>query len=198
MAVVLGVCACSVIPERPYREHVQWPLVVPQPRATRAPAGAPVLLVRDVRAAPGLETHGLQVLRPDGSLFIDLYQEWAVSPAAGTTELLRDRLAGAGLFAAVLAPGSRAEAGLVLETTLTALIAEPGHARASLTILLIDRRAGADRVVLQDVKTGTAPLAGNTPAERVAALRAALGDALGQVVQALAAADILPARRVLP
>ena len=179
---VLGVAACSVVPVRPYRETVEWPLTLPPVESRAARAHAPVLLLRNVAAAPGLEERGLLTLRPDGSQLLDLYQEWTVAPAEGVTEALRSRLAASGHYAAVLSPGSRAQADLVLEATLTAFVAEPGQARATLAITLVSRSGAA---LLQAVQTGTAPLVGEQPAAKVTALKAALAVAVDRVVQAI-------------
>lgn len=177
-----GLGACSVVPVRPYQEVVEWPLTLPQVARRPAPAHAPVLLLRNVAAAPGLEERGLLTLRPDGSQFLDLYQEWTVAPAEGVTEALLNRLVASGEYAAVLSPGSRARADLVLEATLTAFVAEPGRARASLAITLVN---SSGSVLLQTVRTATAPLASEQPAAKVTALKAALASTIGEVVQAL-------------
>lgn len=172
---VLALCSCSVVPVQPYRETTIWPLTV-TPVAARTPdARAPVLLLRNLAAAPGLEGRGLITLRPDGSQFLDLYQDWAVPPAQGATEALRRRLMDSGAYAAVLAPGSRARAELTLEGTLTAFFAEPGRARASLELTLVNANGS---VVLQTVETAVAPLASEAPAAKVTALRSALSEVL--------------------
>ncbi len=181
-ACLAGLGACSVVPVRPYQEVVEWPLTLPPVASRVAPAQAPVLLLRNVAAAPGVEERGLLTLRPDGSQFLDLYQEWTVTPAEGATEALLARLAASGRYAAVLSPGSRAHADLILEATLTAFVAEPGQARASLAITLVNP-GGA--VLLQAVETGTAPLASQQPAAKVAALKQALATAIGEVLRGL-------------
>lgn len=181
-ACLAGLDACSVLPVRPYRETVEWPLTLPPVARRVAPATAPVLLLRNVAAAPGLEERGLLTLRPDGSEFLDLYQEWTVTPAEGVTQALRSRLAASGHYAAVLSPGSRAHADLILEATLTAFVAEPGQARATLAITLVN---SSGSVLLQAVQTGAAPLTSEQPAAKVAALKAALATTIGKVVQAL-------------
>ncbi len=181
-SLLVGLGACSVVPVRPYREVVEWPLTLPPVASREAPTHAPVLLLRNVAAAAGLEERGLLTLRPDGSQFLDLYQEWTVAPAEGATGALLSRLAASGHYAAVLSPGSRAHADLILEATLTAFVAEPGQARARLAITLVN---GSGAVLLQAVQTGTAPLASEQPAAKVAALKAALSTTIGEVVQAL-------------
>ena len=181
-ACLAGLGACSVLPVRAYQETVEWPLTLPQVDERAAPADAPVLLLRNVAAGAGLEERGLLTLRPDGSQFLDLYQEWTVAPAEGVTEALRSRLAASGHYAAVLSPGSRAHADLILEATLTAFVAEPGKARASLAFTLVN---GSGAVLLQAVQTGTAPLASEQPAAKVTALKAALATTIGEVVRAL-------------
>jgi hypothetical protein len=187
---MLGLAACSVVPQPPYVQRRAWPLVVQRPQPLPRRASGPVLLVRSVLAGPGLDVRGLQLLQPDGSVHVDFYEQWAVPPAEGVEASLREWLAGSGLFAAVLGPGSDVSASLVLEATLLALIAEPARqrARAALAIVLAERGTLANRVLLQAAITGTAPLASAEPPAQVAAERAALADAFRQIEQRVAAA----------
>ena len=181
--------ACSVLPERPYAQKRDWPLAVRRPADLPSRAGGGVLLVRSLAAAPGLEERGLHALQPDGSMRVSYYEQWITPPAQGVEEALRQWLAASGLFAAVLAPGSRVAADLVLEGELTALWAEPAAARAvaGLAFALLDQRHGGAAVLAQQAVAGTAPLgAPNAPAS-VAAQQLALADAFGQIERSLAA-----------
>src|SRR5205823_13414740 len=101
--------------ERPYLKKRQWPLIVRRPRTEPPRRQGRVLLIRAIRAGPGLEARGLQSLQPDGSIKVDFYEEWAVPPAQAVEDNLRQWLAASGLFAAVLAPGSQLPADLVME-----------------------------------------------------------------------------------
>jgi cholesterol transport system auxiliary component len=174
--------ACSVLPSRPYQERRQWPLTAETPttpfavRPTRA-----VLLVRDTVAGPGLERRGLQRLRPDGSLAVDYWNEWAVPPADGAGAALRADITEAGLFRAVLAPGSRAQPDLVLESELDALLGADGQGRAVLSFVLLK----AGQPVLQSRETGTAPWADDSSDALAKALRLALGQAVRRVTERL-------------
>jgi ABC-type uncharacterized transport system auxiliary subunit len=99
---------------------------------------------------------------------------------------LRTWLAESGAFAAVLAPGSRAPADLVLEGELTNLATGPDAAGyAALGYALLDQRGASVRVVRQAVARGRAPLGGGDPGARVAAMEAALGQVFGAVERAL-------------
>ena len=187
LGLSLAFGGCSVLPERPYLATTDWPLVVLPPPARPPAPHAPVLLLRPVRAAAGLEARGLRTLMPDGSLHTDFYQEWAAPPADAVTDQLQAWLAASGLFAGVVVPGSRLAANDILEADLTALWAVQAsrQARASLGYVLIDQRGGNNRVVLQDSVTGTALLANEQPATVVAAQIAALADAFRQIVTRL-------------
>jgi hypothetical protein len=131
---------------------------------------------------------GLQTLEPDGSLQIAYYEEWAVPPAEGVESALRQWLVGSGLFAAVLAPGSREPADLVLEGTLTQLLSDPsaGRAWAAISIVLIGARGTSNRILLQATESGEAPLGSTDPPAQVAAQRAALAAVFGKIDAALA------------
>jgi len=184
----LALTACgSLLPQQTYVPRINWPLA-PEPPAQNAPNPAgPVLLLRDITAAPGMDQQGVQILQPNGSLNIDYYNLWAVSPADAATQSLLTWLQASGDFSAVVSPGSRLTASLILEGELTELLADlsTNQATAVLTLVVIknsDSISAASLPLAQQRITGTAPLTGNTPAAEVAAQRAALANALSQAV----------------
>lgn len=187
VAIPFGLAGCG-LSERPYLERREWPLAVARPAALPPPRHAPTLLLRVLRAGPAVQARGLQTIQPDGSVQTAFYDEWAAPPAEAVEASLRAWLAASGLFAAVLAPGSRATPDLVLEGELVALVADPGAgvARASLSYVLLRGVGLADMVVTQAAPVATAPLAGRTPAEEVAAMRAAVATLCGEVERGLA------------
>ncbi len=187
LAATLALAGCG-LSERPYAEKRQWPLAASRPHALPPRTRGRVLLVRNIDAAPGLGARGLQSILPDGSLQIDFYEEWAVPPAQSVESELRRWLGASGLFAAVLAPGSRVPADLVLEGALTRFVADPGAgvARGAMTLVLIDQRPNPVRVLLQQQITAEERLPQPGPAGSVAALRAVLADMLVQAEAALA------------
>lgn len=187
LASMLALAGCG-LSERPYLEKRDWPLKVGRPdNAPPNPRGR-VLLVRTVQAGPGLETRGLATIQADGSVKAEFYENWSVPPAEGTDASLREWLAASGRFAAVLNPGSRMTADLVLEATLTALIADPGKgvAGAALSVVVLDQRGGGTRVRAQRMIQAEAPLAGTDAPARVAAMKAALAEVLAQAEATLA------------
>jgi cholesterol transport system auxiliary component len=190
LATAATLAGCSVLPEQPYLQRREWPLLVRRPTVLPPRTGRPVLLVRSVQPAPGLETRGLQWVLPDGSLHVDYYEQWAVPPAQAVEDSLRQWLADAGLFAAVVAPGSRLSADLVLEAELVAFVGDPraGVARAGLALVLMDQRPKPVRVLLQKTAAATAPLSGVQPPVVVQALVAALGEVLREVERDVATA----------
>ena len=182
---------CSVLPERAYQPVRAWPLIVPAPEARPVASRAPVLLLRPTRAAAGMERRGLQTLRPDGSLAINPYEEWVAPPADAITDQLQGWLAGCGLFSAVVLPGSRLTAQYVLEAQLTALwtIKATSRARASLSFVLINQRAGS-AAILQGVADGDATVTDATPPSQASAQLSALADAFRQIVRHLTATPL--------
>jgi len=184
---VLALAGCG-LSERPYLEKRAWPLGVQRPDKRAPNPRRHTLLIRTLEAGPGLDARGLQSLREDGSVRVDFYEEWAVPPAQGVEASLRQWLAGSGLFAAILAPGSRMEADRVLEATLTEFIAEPtkNRARAAMTLVVLDQRNSGTRVLAQRTLTAEAPLANGEAPAIVAALLQALQALLTQAEQALA------------
>lgn len=186
LAAPLLLAGCG-LSERPYAERRQWPLMVRRARSEPARAGAPVLLVRGLRAGPGLEARGLQSLEADGSIRTAFYEEWAAPPAQAAEEALRLWLADCGLFAAVVAPGSRLEPDQVLEGELGGLWTIPatGQAHCALGVTVVAERGAVRRVLLQQRLAAEAPLSGTSAREAVEAQSAALGAVLGQVEAAL-------------
>jgi ABC-type uncharacterized transport system auxiliary subunit len=172
----LALAGCGLA-TRPYAERRQWPLLVRRPQALPPRSGGPVLLVRSFAAGPGMESRGLQSVQPDGSIRTEYYEEWSVPPAQAVEEAVRGWLAWSGLFAAVVAPGSRLAAGLVLEGELDALWTEPAEhaARAALGVTLVAEGSAGTRLVTQQRVEAAADLAGATPQDAVAAMTAAVG-----------------------
>jgi ABC-type uncharacterized transport system auxiliary subunit len=176
LAGLLPLASCSLLPSQPYTERRDWPLVIRRPVSLPPRRNGKVLLVRQVSAAPELDSRGLQWLRRDGSVHTDYYEQWAVAPADAVDDDLRQWLASSGLYAAVLSPGSRVPAGLVLEAELTTFIADfpAGLARAALAVVLLDQRLNPPKVKLQHTFSATAELAGDSIPSLVDASRAAL------------------------
>ena len=149
--------------------------------ARRAGAGR-VLLVRGTCGlGRGSEVRGLQWLQRDGSVHVDFYEQWAVPPAQAVEDDLRQWLADAGLFSAVVAPGSRLNADFVLEGELRrvrARICNAGVARVALALVLLDQRPNPTKVLLQKTETAEVKLANNDPPAMAEAMRAAIAEVL--------------------
>lgn len=200
LPALAGTAACSVL-NRPYREVQRYALAPERPRREPPAKRAPVLMLRSVRAAPGMDARGLRIMGAGGQVDTEFYNEWAAPPVELVEEAMRQWLAASGLFAAVVSPGSRLRAGLVLEAELLRLQAEPrnGLARAGLAALLLDepRDGGQTRILGQFTPEGTAPLPGGarrddtvSAADAAAAMRDALAAALAELEREL--------RRALP
>ena len=186
LAVSLALGGCG-LETRPYAERRQWPLLVRRPQSLPSRRGGPVLLVRSFAAGPGLETRGLQSVQPDGSIRTEFYEEWSVPPSQAVEEAVRGWLAQSNVFSAVLAPGSRLSADLVLEGELDALwTAAAGHAaRAALGVTLVAEGGAVARLVLQRRVEADAALAGATPQDAVMAMTAAVEGLCGQIERAI-------------
>ena len=180
--VVCGVslASCSLLPQAPYVQQRAWPLDVDRPSVTPRKSHGRVLLVRSVRAAPGLEDRGLQWLQRDGSVHIDYYEQWAVPPAQAVENDLRQWLSDSGLFAAVVASGSRLNADYVLEGELDTFIADPnaGVVHVALAIVLLDQRRGSTKVLLQRTEGADVKLTASDPPAIAEAMRAAIVEVL--------------------
>ncbi len=182
LAAALALAGCG-LDTRPYVERRDWPLRVRRPQALPPRPGGPVLLVRAFAAGPGMEERGLQSVQPDGSIRTEFYEQWSVLPAQAVEEAVRGWLADSGLFSAVLAPGSRLSADLVLEGELDALWTVPGEhrARAVVGVTLVTQGNAGTRLVLQRRVVGEAALAGADPKDAAGAMTAAVGDLCGRI-----------------
>ncbi|HEY5299495.1 MAG TPA: ABC-type transport auxiliary lipoprotein family protein [Acetobacteraceae bacterium] len=189
--VIAGAAAlggCSVLPRPAYVQRTTWPLSIAPPEQRPARRHGKVLVVRDFQAAPGLDQGGVQWLNPDGSVHVDFYNLWEVTPARAAADDARRWLAASGLFAAVIAPDSGLTADLTLEGELTTFSADPRvlQGRAGLSLTLLDQRATPPRVRTQTTLAATAHMTADTPSGVVAAQRAALASLMGQIVGLLA------------
>ncbi len=180
--VVCGVslAGCSLLPQSPYVQQRAWPLDVQRPSVAPRKVHGRVLLVRSVRAAPGLEERGLQWLQHDGSVHVDYYEQWAVPPVQAMENDLRQWLSDSGLFAAVVAPGSRLNADYVLEGQLETFIADPnaGLVHVALALVLLDQRPGRTSVLLQRTESADVRLSASDPPAIADAMRAAIVEVL--------------------
>jgi ABC-type uncharacterized transport system auxiliary subunit len=184
-----SLAGCSVLPERAYQERREWPLEVRRPTVAVANQNAPVLLLRALRAGPGLDTRGLRSRLADGAEHIDNWEEWAVPPPQGVEECLRQWLAASGLFRAVVMPGSQVSVDFVLEGELVAFVGDQpaGVARVELSLVLL-RAVGNGRFtpLLQRGLTGEARLTGTDGPALASSIQAALAALLAASEGALA------------
>jgi cholesterol transport system auxiliary component len=190
LAGTASLAGCSLLPQAPYVQRRDWPLDVNRPSVVPRNQRGRVLLLRTVRAGPGLDARGMQWLQRDGSLHVDFYEQWAVPPAQAVENDLRQWLADSGRFSAVVAAGSRLNADLVLEGELDTFVADPntGMARVALALVLIDQRQGSTTVLLQRTVAAEVRLGGGQPPAIADAMRAAIVDVLRQTEMDIAAA----------
>ena len=183
-----ALAACSVLPQPKYVQQTQWPLIVHRPQSLPRAARGKVLVVRDVQAAPGVDQRGLQWFEPNGSVHVDFYNQWAVTPSQAATSNLQQWLTASGLFSAVVGGGSGLIPNLILDTQLTQFIADPRNLTAHCAILvtLINADRTPSTVLLQQTIAGEARMPVDTPEGVADGLRAALADALGKSEAAIA------------
>lgn len=143
-AVTVG-CGTTLLP-KPAAAPARFTLDdgVSAPPAPAAPAGAPVLIVAQPRAAPGCDDKHMVYLRSSGQLQVYAYHEWLDTPAQMLAPLLVRALQASGAFAAVLLAPSTGAGALRLETELIRLqqnfSVSPSQVRLTLRAVLIDSR----------------------------------------------------------
>lgn len=183
-----ALAACSVLPDRPYVEVSRFPLAPRRQPVLPLPGKGKVVLVRLMRAAPGLDQRGLRSIRADGTEKVDYYAEWAAPPVEAAEEGIRRWLGDCGLFAGIVSPGTRARYDLVLEAELSELVADlkRREARARLSVLLLQESGLGGRVLVQATPAGQVPLGEGEAAPMLAqAMVAALGQALAGMESAI-------------
>jgi cholesterol transport system auxiliary component len=181
--VILAGCA-SILPKQKYIARTSWPLD-PQPTQNMAANEAgKVVLLRSLDAGPGMSDQAIRTLNPDGSLTASYYNQWAVAPADAASEVLATWLTASGEFSAVISPGSRLAADLIVEGELTELVSDlsRNQARAVLTLVVIQNTHGNTRPLAQQRIIGTAALSGTGYGAQVSAQSAALANAVQQAV----------------
>jgi len=196
LAFPFSVAGCSVLPDRPFIESRRFVLdprregpSAERPRHAGPHASRHAILLRSMRAAPGLEQRGLRRLRADGRLEVAPYEEWMAPPAELAEQALRQWLVASGQFSAVTAPGSRLETALILETELLALEIGPEGARAAMAVLLLIRASGLGeprpigQTRLESVIAVPSSAEGGAPAVAIRAV--AMQEALGRVLSGL-------------
>ncbi len=175
----------------PYVEPRRFPLEPVRNAPPRPPTGRS-MLIRTMRAGPGLETRSLRRIRADGTLDLAFYEGWLAPPADLAEQALRNWLTASGLFTALTAPGSRLNTPLILESELTALEARlaEGRGRAMVAALLLAQPDGQEaRPLAQFLAEGFAPmLAAANVEQQATAMVAALAAAFAEVEARLAAA----------
>lgn len=192
LSAPLSLAGCgSLLPVQPYIPRTIWPLQ-PQPPAYKpARANGPVLLVRAITPAPGLEQRGLQCLTENGSLKSDYYNLWAVPPAEALTQGLINWAQASGDFSAVITPGSRLTPNLIIEGEVSELLVDQAtnQARAQMTLLIIkpsSNLTGFAQPLVQVQLTATASVQDNTSSAQAAAQSEAVANLLTQAMALLA------------
>jgi cholesterol transport system auxiliary component len=181
--VLLAGCA-SILPKQKYIPMVSWPLNPQPPNTNPANEAGKVLLLRGLDAGPGMSSQGIQTLQPDGSVSSSYYNQWAVAPADAAVEVLGNWLTASGAFSAVISPGSRLTANLIVEGEFSELLSDigAGQAKAVLTLVVIQSVSGNTRPLAQQRIEGVAALNGTDFAAQVAAQTAALANAMQKAV----------------
>jgi len=187
----LGLGACSVV-NQDYVEPRRYPLSPERPAGAVRRAGTRTLLMRLTGATPGVGSKLLRSVRPDGTEASEYYAEWTAPPAEAAEEALRRWIVASGMFAGVLAPGSRGSADLILESELVALHVDLGRgvAVAAMTaVLLRETSQFGTRVAAQFSERATVPVPPDRPLgpdAQAAGMAAALAGVLGRLEADLA------------
>jgi len=176
--------SCVKLEQQPVDKRF-YALEVARPGAAlTAPASPATLLVRRVQVSQRVAGRELVYRTGESAWTADFYNLFFVNPADMLTQDLRTWLGSAGLFANVVDPSSLILPEYILEGNVSGLHGDfapgsgkgPAQAVAEMQFLLLRNTAGERRVVLTLDIRKTVPLAANTPAELVRALRQAVSE----------------------
>ena len=178
VAGLLLLGSCVKLEQQPVDKRF-FALEVARPGAASAgPASPATLLVRRMQVSPRVAGRELVYRTGESAWTADFYNLYFVNPADMLTQDLRAWLRDAGLFANVIDPSSLILPGYILEGNVSALngdfAARPAQAVVEMQFLLLKVSGGERSVVLTRDIRKSAPLAANTPAELVRALRQAV------------------------
>lgn len=178
---------------RPYPEKQRFVLDAPREASAPSREGGPLLEVPPFGQGPRLAGRQL-VYRTAASEYVpDFYAEFWGPPGGLMADVVRRWLAGSGLFAGVLEPGSGLRPTLVLQGWISELYGDyrdPAAPKAvlQLHLVLLDRRGAEPRILLQRDYRAEETAAAATPEALVAAWDTGLGHVLGSFEADLRAA----------
>ena len=134
-----------------------------------------------VRSPYGVK--GLAVLRADGSVAFDPYNEYAAGPAAILKGVVHDALAASGLFKEVVESSSSVKASALVEVSFTRLALDCRERGARRAVANVELRVVGDRDIVAHAKgSGESDAAdGNYGAAFSRAASEALSAALGRL-----------------
>lgn len=135
LGLALTGCAGLGTPPPP-RQH--YALTAEHPPAQAAPAGAPVIAVQTLQAAPRAGGEGFLYRRTEEEYVSDYYHVWVSPPAPILSQNLREWLAASGLFAYVTPGVGYAQPGYVLEGSLLSLYGDYRNPQAPLAVLAVE------------------------------------------------------------
>jgi len=180
--MVLG--SCVKLEQKPLDKRF-YALEVARPGASGSAfafATPDTLLVRRLQVSPRVSGRELVYRTGESAWTADFYNLFFVIPADMLTQDLRAWLRDAGLFANVVDPSSLILPGYILEGNVSGLHGDfapangkgPAQAVAEVQFLLLKNTEGVRNVVMTRDIRKTVPLAANTPAALVRALRQAV------------------------
>lgn len=188
LAVLLLATGCSMLGGR--NEPVTYhELRDPGPVPARVGQPRPgTLLLRDTEASGPCQGAALRFSRAPGRLETYQFARWSEPPPRRLHQLLKNRLDGAGLFAATASLGSGVVGDWQLNTRLLECHHDarqpPGVARLSLEAELVRRDRG--QLVARRILSVESPVDEYRASGAAAALSAATGQVLGQLTDWLA------------
>ena len=160
----------------------QWLLEYKGTKRAAQPAKYEVGRVSQVLVRSPYNETGIAVLRADGSMAFDPYNEYAANPTALLKGFVYDAMDASGLFGAVVNPSSSVRSSAMVEVLVSrlALDCRKEGERKAVASVLVRVLVGAEKVLYAQGEGEADAKDGNYGAAFSLALSAALSSAFGQ------------------
>lgn len=141
-------------------EPVKWTVNAVAPKTSAASARAETVRISHLAVRPPFDSRSLTVLRSDGSVAFDYYNQFALAPSVLLMPVAVDVLSASGMFKAVLPSSSSARSDFSMEISVDRFALDcrvKGVRKAAVAVTV---RAVKDRALVRTVKGEAARIAG--------------------------------------
>ena len=133
-------------------EPVKWTVNAVALKTSAASARAETVRISHLAVRPPFDSRSLTVLRSDGSIAFDYYNQFALAPSVLLMPVALDMLCASGKFKAVLPSSSSARADFAVEISVDRFALDCRGNGARKAVVAVTVRAVRDRALVMTVK----------------------------------------------